>query len=130
MFAPMLVVYHLLFEQRVSLLSFKSIDWGKLVKTVMPSFILVAALYLFMKRMEVSTFDPGGNSLYHYLITQPFVFLRYIGQFFLPTALSADTDWSPFQSMLDPQCIAGFIFFCWSSLASGMLLRAWSDGGP
>lgn len=110
MFAPMLLVYHLLFEQKVSLFSPKSIGWRTLMKTVMPVFLFEAIVYVFMKRMEAHTFDPGGYSLYHYLITQPLVVGRYVGQFFLPTSLSADTDWQPFQSILDPSCIAGFLF--------------------
>jgi hypothetical protein len=37
---------------------------------------------------------PGGTSRYAYLITQPFVMLRYFTTFFLPTDLSADSDWN------------------------------------
>ncbi|MDB5284892.1 MAG: tetratricopeptide repeat protein [Bacteroidota bacterium] len=109
MFAPMLLVYDILFNQKISLLDFAKIDWKKLL-LVVPSFIIVVALYLFFKHKEEGLFDPGGYSLFRYVITQPFVYVHYISQFFLPTKLSADTDWSTFESLGDPKAIIGFVF--------------------
>ncbi|MDW8274178.1 MAG: tetratricopeptide repeat protein [Chitinophagales bacterium] len=60
--------------------------------------------------MEAGMFEPGGSSLYHYLITQPYVYLHYIAMFILPLQLSADTDWSTFNGINEPGALIGFLF--------------------
>ena len=109
MFAPMLVVYHILFDQEKNLLEFIKLEWKKLLLLVTPSFVLAVGMYLFIKHKEVS-WNPGGTSLYNYFITQPFIFVHYVSQFFLPTKLSADTDWSPFETIISLKAIIGFLF--------------------
>ncbi len=109
MFAPMLVVYHILFEQQKDLLSFAKMEWKKLLLIAVPSFVAAIGIYFFIKHKEVS-WVPGGYSFFHYFITQPFIFVHYVSQFFLPTKLSADTDWGTFQSLTEPKAIIGFIF--------------------
>ena len=110
MFAPMLVAYHILFVEKKSLLDVTNFDWKKLLIVAIPSFAVVVALYFFFKHKEEGLFDPGGYSLFHYVITQPFVYVHYVSQFFLPTKLSADTDWAIFKSIAEPKAIVGFIF--------------------
>lgn len=109
MFAPMLIVYHILFEQKKDLFAVAKLEWKKLLFIAVPSFIIVLVAYFFIKRMEVS-WTPGGYSFFNYFITQPFILVHYISQFFVPTQLSADTDWSPFQSLAEPKAIIGFLF--------------------
>jgi len=60
--------------------------------------------------MTSKTFNPGAGSVYGYLITQPFVALRYFTSFFLPLNLSADTDLTPLPSVFTPGALAGFAF--------------------
>lgn len=110
MFAPMLVVYHILFDQKKDLLSFIILDWKKLLLVTLPGFALAIGVYLFIKHKEAGYFEAGGYSFYHYFITQPFIYVHYVSQFLLPTKLSADTDWGTFEKLSDPRAIAGFIF--------------------
>lgn len=109
MFAPMLVAYHLLFEQETDFFGFLKWEWRKLLLISIPSFALVLGLYFFIKKQETS-WNPGGFSLFRYVITQPYVFVHYVSQFILPTQLSADTDLSPFESITDFRAIVGFLF--------------------
>jgi tetratricopeptide (TPR) repeat protein len=114
MFAPILFFYILFFEEKIGLNElfklkrFKQI-WSVFIKTL-PSIIFCVALYLFTDKMTPKTWEPGGASVIQYLITQPFVILHYFGEFFLPTSLSADTDWKLLPSILDIRFIAGFVF--------------------
>lgn len=109
MFAPMLVVYHILFEQKTSLWEVTQFKWKKLLLIAIPSFLVSICIYLFIKQKETSWIS-GGSSLYNYFITQPFIFIHYISQFFLPNQLSADTDWGAFTSITHFKSIIGFAF--------------------
>ncbi len=110
MFAPMLVVYHILFEQKSDLISFWKLEWKKLLLIAIPSFAVTIGFYLFLTHKEEGLFEAGGYSFFRYFITQPFVFVHYISQFLLPTQLSADTDWGTFESLSNPKAIIGFVF--------------------
>jgi tetratricopeptide (TPR) repeat protein len=110
MFAPMLVVYDILFEQKKSLYDFAGYDWKKILFVAIPSFVVAGGMYYFIKVKETGLFVAGGSSLYNYLITQPFVFVHYFSQFILPTKLSADTDWAAFPG-INLQVVVGFLFF-------------------
>ena len=110
MFAPILVVYHILFEQKVALYDLTKFKWKRLFSVAIPAFTLVIAIYAFIKHKEAGLFDPGGSSLYFYVITQPLVLVHYVSQFFLPTKLSADTDWGTLPSAMAPGAIIGFVF--------------------
>jgi tetratricopeptide (TPR) repeat protein len=59
--------------------------------------------------MTPKTFTPSNISTYSYVITQPFVLLRYFGTFFLPIHLNVDTDLQPFPS-LNLEAILGLFF--------------------
>jgi tetratricopeptide (TPR) repeat protein len=110
MFAPMLLAYHILFEQKKYLLDLNKFDWKKIFFVAIPSFVLAAGIYLYIKHKEEGLFVAGGTSAFAYIITQPFVMVHYVSQFFLPTKLSADTDWGPFPSVMDPRALIGFVF--------------------
>lgn len=115
MFAPMLLLYCLLFEQHVSLCFWqRGYEWRKLLnaaRTALPAFVVAIALYAFQARMTSPTFTPGGYSLKQYLITQPFVHLHYLQSFLLPTELSIDADWKLLASPTEPQALIGFAFY-------------------
>ncbi len=114
MFAPILFFYILFFEEKIGLNElfkksrFKQI-WGVFVKTL-PSILFCTVMYVFTGKMTPKTWEPGGASAIQYLITQPFVILHYFAEFFLPTSLSADTDWKLLPSVWDIRFIAGCAF--------------------
>ncbi|WP_259071544.1 tetratricopeptide repeat protein [Mucilaginibacter sp. X4EP1] len=114
MFAPLLFFYILLFDEQLSLTDlFKRANWKRIAKVfvkILPAFVFCAAMYVFIDRMTPKTWEPGGTSRLQYLITQPFVILHYFGQFFLPTSLSADTDWTLLPSVWDIRFFVGCIF--------------------
>lgn len=110
MFGPMLMAYHLLFEQEQSLLAVGKWQWNKLWKVALPSMAVFVAVYFFIKKMEAGMFEPGGSSLFEYIITQPYIYLHYVAMFLLPMQLSADTDWSTFKSLSDVGALVGFVF--------------------
>ena len=55
------------------------------------------------------SFSPESPPVWAYLITQPFVLLRYFAEFFLPVHLSADTDLHTFDG-LTGAALMGFLF--------------------
>jgi len=75
-----------------------------------PAFVVSIALFLFVRRMDPPTWVAGGPSTFGYLITQPYVVLKYVASFFLPISLSADTDLSAFTSIGDIRAIVGLAF--------------------
>jgi tetratricopeptide (TPR) repeat protein len=75
-----------------------------------PSLVMVAALAWLSSAMTPPTFVPGVFSSYGYRITQPIVIFRYFRTFFIPTALTADTDRVPFGSIFDGDALFGFVF--------------------
>jgi len=97
MFAPLLLIYILLFEANLSLSgivkkqNLKQV-FGVVIKAL-PAFIFCALMYLLIDKLTPKTWQAGGSSRLLYLITQPFVILHYFGMLFLPTGLSVDSDW-------------------------------------
>lgn len=122
MFAPMLFFYVAFFEKDLSIQDFfskKSINKiFDTIKEVLPSFLFAAFIFLFIQKMEPDTWVPGGSSKFNYLITQPFIMVYYIVTFFFPVSLSADTDWSPLQSISDMRFWVGMM------LVIGMVFTA------
>jgi Flp pilus assembly protein TadD len=77
---------------------------------IAPSFVLCAAMLLFVQRMTPSTWSSGAASAHNYLLTQPYVALLYFKTFFWPFGLSADYDLNPFTTTADPRFWLGFGF--------------------
>lgn len=114
MFAPIFFFYTLLFEEGVSLTGiFRKTNlkllWNAIKRSI-PAFIVCGGLYKLVDKLTPKTWEPGGNSPLHYLITQPFVILHYFTQFFWPTALSADSDWSTLDSIWNIRFFVGCLF--------------------
>jgi tetratricopeptide (TPR) repeat protein len=114
-FAPLLLAYVLLFEENRS--------WADPFRKTLPSFAFCLLLLAFIGHMEPPTWTPGGASRYHYVITQPYVILRYFTTFFLPLDLSADTDWKPLASVADVRFAAGSLFVASLLLIAVMTAR-------
>jgi tetratricopeptide (TPR) repeat protein/FtsH-binding integral membrane protein len=80
-----------------------------LVRATLPAFLVTAAAALLTLKMTPAAYNPGASSGSLYRITQPWVALHYFKVFFLPTGLSADTDWG-FVLPFSAQAIAGYLF--------------------
>lgn len=115
MFAPLLFVYLQLFEED----SF----WGVLLKSL-PA-ISIVFLFLWVAVSLAAYLNEVTNiPLSFYLITQPFVMLYYFKTFFLPVGLSADYDWSAFNSVFDPRFLVGLFFIAAMLFAAYYFSRA------
>ncbi|MEZ4968596.1 MAG: tetratricopeptide repeat protein [Flavobacteriaceae bacterium] len=112
-FSPLLFLYLLIFEEEVDLLHFyRGTEFKKCIRSfvkVFPSFVLTLAFLIFYFGMLPDTFAPGGPDRYNYLITQPLVMCHYILTYFVPYNLSADTDWTAFETIMDYRAILGII---------------------
>jgi len=90
------------------------------LKYLMPVILITILLYIQQAVMTPPAFVVD-QSRYYYLISQPFVILRYFATFFLPLDLSVDTDWQPLSSMADFRFLLGtgfLILICWIILHS------------
>jgi tetratricopeptide (TPR) repeat protein len=114
LFAPLLALYILFFEEQVGLLEvFNKENRNKLIKLIKQvtiPFICCLFLYVFIAKMTPSSWVPGGLSRWNYLITEPFVIFHYFTTFFLPTELSADSDWTTLNSIMDIRFLIGSLF--------------------
>lgn len=114
MLIPILGLYILYFEAGLSLPNifglFRSPKKVEHVAHIVVTTILCAIGYLFVDKMTPDTWVPGGTSMWDYLMTQPYVMLHYFKMFFLPTELTADTDWEVLGSLSDPRFFKGVLF--------------------
>lgn len=74
-----------------------------------PSLLVTAALMALQSAMTPKSYTPTIVPAWDYRMTQPYVWLRYMGQLFLPIHLNVDTDLSPFPSF-NAQAAAGLFF--------------------
>jgi protein O-mannosyl-transferase len=113
-FPFLLLGYLFLFEEKGSLTGLFSRQGGAsllaALKKGAPALLCTAGMLAFVKRMDPPSWVAGGASRFEYLITQPYVILKYFLSFFLPLSLSADTDLTPFTSVEDPRFGYGVLF--------------------
>lgn len=132
MLLPILMAYIVLYESNYSLIKFYKIFTNKYHRSHLKHLLVVTIIsigaYSFIDYMTGSVFDYGISRI-QYLITQPFVILRYFYLFFLPTGLSADTDWQLLVSIWDPRFIVGSIFII-STLLFALYLSKTRTGKP
>lgn len=115
-FVPILILYILFFEEKVSLkglVSFKDIRkvLSALVKSA-PAMLLTAFLFLLNQLYLTPESTVSSNTTvtrFDYLITQFFIITHYIGNFFLPVRLSADPDFKIITSITDLRVIGGLL---------------------
>ena len=123
-FPVLLLFYIYLFEEKASLGALLSKNGYRhllaAAKKVCPAFFFILLMLILIKLLEPPTWTPGGASKFHYMITQPYVILKYFISFFLPISLSADTDLAPFASMIDMRFFAG-LFFLAALLAAAVM---------
>jgi len=75
----------------------------------LPSIAVTAAMLWLQAAMTPKTFAPSTLSPWAYRLTQPYVWLRYFGEWIVPLHLNVDTDLSPINHF-DPRVVAGFLF--------------------
>ena len=113
-FPLLLLIYSFLFEEGASLTKvFSKKGTSHLTaacKRALPAFLFTIGMLFIIKIMEPPTWTPGGTSQFLYVITQPYVVLKYFLSFFLPLWLSADTDLKTFTTFVDARFFAGALF--------------------
>jgi len=109
----LLFFYINLFEKKLSMADlFKTKNFKQVLNTVLvllPILIVVIAVQVY----TLSKIDsiPGiTNPAGYYWLTQTFVWLHYFTSFFLPTSLSADTDWQVILTVFDKRIFIGIVF--------------------
>lgn len=111
MFAPLFLLYLLLFEEELPLTDFFKAESGTRVwrafLTAAPALALGVAAFFFVEGMNPATQSYGGASRLEYLRTQPWVWLHYLQLFLVPAGLTADTDWEILTSWTDGRLFAG-----------------------
>ena len=112
-FPALLLVYIMLFVYDVSFLNFlsksKINDTGKSLLLAIPSIIITFIVVAYVLSMN-GKLEANNTSTYQYVISQPFVILRYFLTFFVPINLSADSDWTVLKNIYDIKFIIGFLF--------------------
>lgn len=112
MFGPILFLYILLFELLPNRFSaFEAFASGKKALILsLPSLIVCGGMYALQDVMTSKTFVTGHHNWLDYLLTQPYVIVRYFALLFFPIDLSADTDWGILKSIGDDRFIFGVVF--------------------
>ncbi|MGA9525744.1 MAG: hypothetical protein WBV82_30075, partial [Myxococcaceae bacterium] len=100
LFAPLLLLYLLLF--------------GGDKKSSLSPLLVGAAVFLFVEAMNPEGQSYGGGEPLPYLWTQAFVSLRYLGLFFVPTGLSADSELALLPTWRDVRVFAGIAVLLWT----------------
>jgi tetratricopeptide (TPR) repeat protein len=85
--------------------------WAAAFRTTVPAFAVTAVAALLIWIMTPAATPHGAaTSPWLYRATQPWVALHYFKTFFLPTGLSADSDWTPVSGPFSLAALAGYLF--------------------
>ncbi len=111
MIAPLAFLFVFFFEENMSLkqvFDFKK-DL-KILMLVLPALALALFLFVYSQSQTPKSWTSGGTDRVSYMITELFVMVHYVDNFFFPFNLSADTDWGLVNSIFDDRAIMGFCF--------------------
>lgn len=84
--------------------------WRAAFAAAVPSLVTAAGAALLLAHMTPAAFHTGALSADLYRISQPYIAVHYFKSFFLPTELSADTDWSYVAGALSTDAVIGYAF--------------------
>jgi tetratricopeptide (TPR) repeat protein len=112
MFVPLLLIYKLVFEEKLSISEWfsKSSRIFVALKSVLIPLILCLVLFQVSRMLTPNTWQSGSVERWRYLFTQPFVCFHYFNNFILPTNLVVDTDWVLIPNYRDDRLWAGMLF--------------------
>jgi Tfp pilus assembly protein PilF len=89
------------------------------IKAALPSIVAAVVLAMWVQSRIPPTYASGAASPSRYLLTQPFVALRYVLLLIAPFDLNADKDWLPVAGVTDPRVWYGLVFlgaFVWLAI--------------
>lgn len=118
-FPAILLLYVFLLEQQGTLLAaegaapapqLQRLKWKAAFRAIVPALLVTAAFALLQSAMTPANFAPGAQSGFLYRITQPYIAVYYFKSFFLPTELSADSDWSYVRGPFSTDAVVGYLF--------------------
>jgi Flp pilus assembly protein TadD len=128
LFAPLLLCWRLLIEEQLSPDALRTPEGRAAARRAatgaIPAFVAAIALYLFVEGMNPPGQTYGGGAHLPYLWTQTWVWVRYVGMFFVPAGLSADTDWSLLRSPFDLRVLAGLALLAISAWVAWRAARS------
>jgi tetratricopeptide (TPR) repeat protein len=108
--------YILLFEKQVSVPDmFKSknfkIVWQCILQ-VLPAAVIIVAIQLYLLNYGSNHIAKSNipNPLGYYILSQSYVWVRYMIAFFIPANLTADSDWGVIYNIFDERIIIGLCF--------------------
>ncbi|HEY2014297.1 MAG TPA: hypothetical protein VGH38_12395 [Bryobacteraceae bacterium] len=104
-FPLILLAYIFLFEEEAD-----GNKWQPAIRAALPALLVTAAAAILTAKMTPATFNAGAHSGGLYRLTQPWVALHYFKSFFLPTELSADSDWTYVSGPFSGPALAGYLF--------------------
>ncbi|HLO42684.1 MAG TPA: tetratricopeptide repeat protein [Leadbetterella sp.] len=112
MFVPLILMYKLFFEEKLSLSECfsKSSRVFVALKSVLIPLILFLLVFQVSRMLTPNTWQSGSVERWRYLFTQPFVYFHYFNNFILPTNLAVDTDWVLIPNYRDDRVWAGILF--------------------
>jgi tetratricopeptide (TPR) repeat protein len=79
------------------------------LRASVPSLVITACFLALQAAMTPKTFMPSILSPWMYRLAQPYVWLRYVGELFLPLHLNVDTDLQVFPA-INLRALEGFVF--------------------
>ena len=105
---PLLLALYVLLFARPAQASRQARAW-QLMQTVLPALLVCILLLALQAHMTPRSYTPSTLSTSSYVLTQPYVLLRYFGSFYLPLHLNVDTDLHPFAAW-NLQAVLGCMF--------------------
>jgi len=107
----LLAVYGLLFErdEKEGRRAMRR-RWITAIKETLPSIVAAIVLALWMQSRMPPTYTSGAASPLRYVLTQPFVTMRYVLLLIAPVDLNPDKDWSMVSGIADPRVWYGIVF--------------------
>ena len=116
MFAPLLFLYILLFEEKMSLVDFRSEGFKtaalSALRKASPALIITVVVFLSARYTFKSVsglFIKDVTTRLDYFFTQTYVIMYYLSNLLIPLNLSADPDYKIIREVIDPRIIYSLI---------------------